>query len=191
MATLHQATLTPTKTELAADWLPRQPWFDAPVEDLAVVGAFRIDDPDGEVGVETMLVTTGGDPAPWQVAWTYRAAPLDGADDALVGTMEHSALGRRYVYDAPADPVYQAVVRATVEGRGGEADLERVLTDGTVEVAAKTMTASGTGGTGADVVLERRPPAATDADESDGAATLLGRRADRPDDAPLVLARLT
>ena len=38
MAVLHQVTLTPTKTELAADWLPRQPWFDAPVEALPCWG---------------------------------------------------------------------------------------------------------------------------------------------------------
>jgi len=43
------------------------------------------------------------------VPLTYRGAPLDGAEDALVGTTEHGVLGRRWVYDG------------TREGSGGSA----------------------------------------------------------------------
>ena len=37
---------------------------------------------------------------------TYRAAPVAGADEHLIGTMEHSVLGRRWAYDGCADPVF-------------------------------------------------------------------------------------
>ena len=50
MALIHRATIRPTKLELLTDWVPSQPWGE-PVLDL--VGAFRFDDPDGEVGIET------------------------------------------------------------------------------------------------------------------------------------------
>ncbi len=47
-------------------------------------------------------------------------APLAGAEDALVGTMEHSVLGTRWTYDALADSVYQAeLLRTIVEGDTG------------------------------------------------------------------------
>ena len=36
---------------------------------------------------------------------TYRSGPLDGADDALIGTSEHGVLGTRWIYDAAYDPV--------------------------------------------------------------------------------------
>ena len=37
---------------------------------------------------------------------TYRGAELDGAEEHLVGTTEHSELGPRWVYDGCADPVF-------------------------------------------------------------------------------------
>ncbi len=49
---------------------------------------------------------------------TYRAAPLDGAEHALLGTMEHSVLGTRWVYDGPHDPVYVGQLMATILGAG-------------------------------------------------------------------------
>ena len=77
----------------------------------------RVDDPAGQVGVETILVVdeAGAAPVVYQVPLTYRAAPLDGAQSALVGTMEHSVLGRRWVYDGPHDPVYAAQLLALEE----------------------------------------------------------------------------
>jgi hypothetical protein len=50
MALLHNATLTPTKRELLTSWLPTRPWFDGEV-DRDPAGSFRLDDPDGEVGM--------------------------------------------------------------------------------------------------------------------------------------------
>ena len=42
----------------------------------------------------------------YQVPLTYRSEPLDGAEEFLVGEMEHSILGHRWCYDATGDPVY-------------------------------------------------------------------------------------
>ena len=49
MAVIHRATLTPGKLELLAGWLPARPWCPG-VEDLRQLGAYRFDDPAGEVG---------------------------------------------------------------------------------------------------------------------------------------------
>lgn len=107
MALLHRADLVPSKLELLAGWVPRQPWFvgdeDAP---LTSVASFRFDDPDGEVGVETLLVRAGDGPV-MQIPLTYRNEELPGAEEWFLGTMEHSVLGTRWTYDALGDPVYR------------------------------------------------------------------------------------
>ncbi|WP_420111308.1 CG0192-related protein [Pseudactinotalea sp.] len=191
MAILHKATLVPSKGEVVAAWLPQQPWYRG--SDPArprPVASFRFDDPAGEVGIETMLVTTGeeGEAGPlWQVPMTYRGTPLDGGGGHLIATLEHSVLGTRYVYDALGDPVYLEVVRATIAEQGSEADLVRELGDGSTEEVAKTMVVRGTGGGGVDVVLERSPQLAVEADLADGSGALIGWRAAEPD---LVLARV-
>ncbi len=61
------------------------------------------------MGVETLLVRVGEGPV-LQVPLTYRGAPLPGGESALVGTMEHSVLGPRWVYDGTGDPVYVATL---------------------------------------------------------------------------------
>ncbi|MFV2173508.1 hypothetical protein ACFHW2_25100 [Actinomadura sp. LOL_016] len=53
---------------------------------------------------------------------TYRGAPLDGAEHALVGTMEHGVLGRRWVYDGCHDPMMVAQLLALIEGRAQAQD---------------------------------------------------------------------
>ena len=113
MAILHQAELRPTKLELLEEWLPRQPWFPEPgTAALHIVGSYRFDDPAGEVGIETMLVSAGN--ATVQVPLTYRAQPLAGAESWLIGTMQHSVLGTRWVYDACADPTYVTALAACI-----------------------------------------------------------------------------
>ena len=150
MAILHRATLAPTKIELLSAWVPSRPWSagtgDGP---LSVLGMYRFDDPGGEVGLETMIVqTTGGQVL--QVAVTYRGAPMDGADDALIGTTEHSVLGQRWVYDACADPVYvQALATAILTG-GSQAELQVVAGDGYERWEPKT-TVRGSGAPGREV----------------------------------------
>ncbi|MER6317598.1 1,4-alpha-glucan branching protein [Streptomyces sp. NPDC001581] len=121
MAIIHKTTMSPGKLELLAAWLPAQPWYlptgRPPV--LARAGGFRLDDPEGEVGIEFMVVTdtSGEEPTAYHVPLTYRAAPLAGAEAALVGTTEHGVLGRRWVYDGPHDPVLAAQLLALFQGR--------------------------------------------------------------------------
>jgi len=149
MALIHQATLTPTKTELLAGWLPRQPWFPAgaaPVEPERV-GAFRFDDPEGEVGVETLIVRVPGAPL-LQVPLTYRGAPLAGAEPWLIGTLEHSVLGTRWVYDAEGDPVYLGeLAKAALQG-GTEVEQHRDTPHGPVTIPG-TAQVRGSGDPGA------------------------------------------
>lgn len=125
MARLHAATLTPTKPELLAAWLPSRPW--ATEGELELIGAFRFDDPEGEVGIETHLVRLADTIV--QVPLTYRSTPLDGAHDALVTQLEHSVLGTRWVYDGVHDPRYvMMVAAASLTGHGqavGMVELER------------------------------------------------------------------
>jgi len=122
MAVVHpEAVLTPSKLELVATWLPTQAWFAGTLDDLVLAARFRFVDPDGQVGIETLLIDSGG--VTYQVPLTYRDAPLAEAGEALIGTMGHSLLGTRWVYDAPADPVYDAEVKRVIEAGDTEADL--------------------------------------------------------------------
>ncbi|MGP3914230.1 maltokinase N-terminal cap-like domain-containing protein [Nonomuraea sp. 10N515B] len=121
MAVIHHTTLKPTKLELLTSWLPSRPWYlgGSGEPELAKAGGFRLDDPQGEVGIEFMVVTdtSGTHPASYLVPLTYRGAPLAGAEHALVGTMEHGVLGRRWAYDGCHDPVLVAQLLALIEGR--------------------------------------------------------------------------
>jgi hypothetical protein len=150
MALLHRADLTPTKIELLAGWLPGRSWYrQQSAAGLARVASFRFDDPAGQVGIETMLVAAGDGPV-HQVPLTYRGAPLDGADAFLIGTTEHSVLGRRWVYDACGDPVYAAALAAAVLAGGSQAD-EMIEVDGVLQRREPGMTVSGSGVPGGDV----------------------------------------
>jgi hypothetical protein len=109
MAIIHKTTLVPSKLDLLTSWLPGRAWYQggASKPALAKAGGFRLDDPDGEVGLEFMAVTddSGDEPVTYHVPLSYRAAPLPGGDDALIGTMEHGVLGKRWAYDGTRDPV--------------------------------------------------------------------------------------
>lgn len=145
MALLHQAELRPTKPELLATWLPTRAWAGRPDGAAPVVervGAYRFDDPDGEVGVETILVRHGG--RLLQVPLTYRGHPAADLEPHLVGTMEHSVLGQRWVYDACGDPVYAAVLAATIRTGGTEAE-EVLVVDGERRRRQPSVTVRGTG----------------------------------------------
>ena len=123
MALLHQATVTPPKLDLVRDWLPTQQWYRGEHgAELTPIAAYRFDDPDGEVGVETLL-TAAPDGVVFQVPVTYRGAPLEGGEASLIGTMDHSVLGPRWVYDGVGDPVYLAAVTHVVRSGGHEAEL--------------------------------------------------------------------
>jgi hypothetical protein len=121
MAIIHNTTVKPTKLELLTAWLPTRPWYTGgPGEpELAKAGGFRLDDPEGEVGIEFMVATdtSGAEPVAHLVPFTYRGAPLDGAEHALIGTMEHGVLGPRWAYDGCHDPVLVAELLALIAGR--------------------------------------------------------------------------
>ncbi|MER7985313.1 1,4-alpha-glucan branching protein [Streptomyces noursei] len=121
MAVIHHTTLKPTKLEVLTDWLPGQPWFrgDHRSPQLTKAGGFRLDDPQGEVGIECLVVTdrSGAVPRSYFVPLTYRGAPLDGAEQALVGTMQHGVLGQRWIYDGAHDPVFAAELLGVFQGR--------------------------------------------------------------------------
>ena len=61
MAVIHDTTMSPGKLDLLSSWLPVQPWYagQGRTPELARAGGFRLDDPDGEVGIEFMIVTDG------------------------------------------------------------------------------------------------------------------------------------
>ncbi|MFB7174187.1 1,4-alpha-glucan branching protein [Streptomyces sp. NPDC056254] len=138
MAVIHRTTMSPGKLELIAAWLPSRPWYrggDAPR--LGKAGGFRLDDPEGEVGIEFMVVTdTSGDsPVTYQVPLTYRGAPLESAADGLIGTSEHGVLGRRWIYDGAHDVVLVEQLLALLAGATTAQDQNASdVPDPTVEV---------------------------------------------------------
>ncbi|SCF26516.1 CG0192-related protein [Micromonospora chokoriensis] len=217
MALLHRATLRPTKLDLLAAWLPDKPWFTGSIgtsgtltgADVVSRGAYRFDDPAGEVGIETMLVGTADGPV-HQVPLTYRAAPLDGAEDWLVGTTEHSVLGTRWVYDGCGDPVYAAALARAILTGAGQAE-QYFEVDGRREVREPTVTivVSGVGeaevpaiGAVRPVVDEDRTLIDTDAvglvvvhrpgvgPDGSAGAVLAGSWDGQPTTVPLAYARL-
>ncbi len=144
MALLHATTLTPTKLELLAKWLPTQPWFAG--GELEQLGSYRLDDPAGAVGIEGLILRADG--RTYHLPMTYRSAPLKGG--RLVGTTVHGILGDRWVYDATSDPVYAAVLGTTILTGAQQADLMK--DDGsTTEPVESTVTVQGSGVPGAEI----------------------------------------
>jgi hypothetical protein len=145
MALLHRAELHPTKLELLAAWLPQRPWYRGPATPrLHRVGSYRFDDPAGEVGIESLIVHAG-DGSLVQAPLTYRAAPFDGGDRWLVGTAEHSVLGRRYIYDACGDPVFASALANIMATGAGQAE-EFMDNEGRLERLEPTVRVSASGG---------------------------------------------
>jgi hypothetical protein len=143
MAVVHgDSEISPTKPQLVADWLPTQPWA-AGLGVIEQIGAYRLDDPMGEVGVEALLFSAGDRVLHLPV--TYRGAPLEGAEEFLICTMTHTALGDRWVYDACGDPVAVQVFLTAVLTGGEQAALEVERDGRIVEVRTPTVRASGSG----------------------------------------------
>lgn len=119
MAVIHSdASLSPSKPEVLAAWLSTQEW--APEGAVEVVASYRLDDPAGHVGIECFALSVGSSLVHLPV--TYRGAALPGG--VLVGEMEHSRLGHRWVYDGSADPVAVAAIIRTIVSGGAEARLD-------------------------------------------------------------------
>jgi hypothetical protein len=147
MALIYQSEIRPSKLELVQQWIAAQPWFDGDPAALSAHAAFRFDDPEGEVGVESLLLGSGPDGIV-HVVLTYRGAPLAGAEAHLVGEMEHSVLGHRWVYDGLGDPACLAAFATAAATGGRQAEL---VIDGQSERRRPTALVSGSG-TGTDAV---------------------------------------
>jgi hypothetical protein len=167
MAVLYQATLTPSKLELLQSWVPHQPWIgDADATALEVLGAYRFDDPDGEVGIETHLLQTA-DGQVLQVPVTYRGSAVADAESYLIATTQHSVLGERWVYDACGDPVYVRALATAILGGGTQAEIDVVTDTGRKRLAATTRV-SGSGSP--DSVI---PPITSLSFSNEGTATVI------------------
>jgi hypothetical protein len=143
MALLHEATISPRKDELISPWLRARRWWDG-IDDRGPVGDFRLDDPAGEVGIQCFLFGSA-DGSTLFVPVTYRDAPRPDAETSLIGTMQHSVLGKRWVYDGCADPVFVATLVGVIRDGGREAALRLRRSDGTVVMRESTATARGDG----------------------------------------------
>lgn len=143
MAIIHNTTMSPGKLELLSAWLPAQPWYRQTGQrpGLARAGGFRLDDPQGQVGIEFMVVTDGsGEGATiYQVPLTYRAGVLAGAGGGLIGTAEHGVLGRRWIYDGVHDPVLLAQLVALIQG-GAEPQAQSASNAADPTVTAQPVT---------------------------------------------------
>jgi hypothetical protein len=144
MAIFHRATVTPTKAELIAEWAPTQTWGPSPADPIDVIGSYRFDDPDGRVGMETHLVAGGG--KLMQIPLTYRDAPLEVAEDALITEMQHSVLGPRWVYDGLRDARLVVMLAAVTMTGQGEA-LGMAVYDGRWYIAPTNVRIQGGGWT--------------------------------------------
>jgi hypothetical protein len=158
MAVLHQATLEPGKLSLLGPWLADRRWSRIPPSAaLEYVTSCRLDDPAGAVGIEAMLVRADGGPI-HHIPLTYRDAPLRGGEAWLIGTAEHSVLGRRWIYDACGDLTYAAVLASTILTGGTQAEEFVDFGDGRLERREPKMTVkgSGAGAAGPAVTVVRR-----------------------------------
>lgn len=148
MALLHDATLRPSKLELLAAWLPSQPWWpgstttETDTAGLESIGSYRFDDPADEVGIETYLLRAHDGVV--HVPLTYRGSPLPSAAAGLLGTLQHSVLGQRWVYDGCADPVYATALANAIVTGGSQAQLQ-VLSAGELTVREPLVRVTGSG----------------------------------------------
>src|ERR1700733_5670893 len=163
MAIIHEAALVPSKLELLTAWLPGRPWYlgDPAVPLLTTAGGFRLDDPEGQVGLEFMAVTdaSGDEPVTYHVPLSYRGAPLPGGDGALIGTAEHGVLGRRWIYDGTRDPVMVTQMFALLLG---EAEPQAQSISGTVDPSVTRSITGNTGELPLDIASVRDEPRSTD-----------------------------
>ena len=178
MGIVHQATLTPSKQEIVAGLLPSRGW--ARNRTIAEkVAEYRLDDPAGEVGVETILWRLD-DGAIIQTPLTYRAEPLAGADEHLISTTQHSVLGERWVYDGCGDPVWASTLVAAIVTGGQQSQMYFEDDDGVrIDIPARMQVRGSGSGTGA------APVDAVDHVEDVGDTTVV-----RAGDVGIALARV-
>lgn len=113
--------------------------------------------------MEAHLVTAGG--SLFHVPLTYRDEPLDGAEDALIGEMQHSVLGTRWVYDGLHDPTFVVMLAGVALTGQGEA-LGMVVYDGRWHIAPSNVRVRGGGWTQGRVPVDGFELASDDASAS-------------------------
>jgi hypothetical protein len=170
MAIIYDTTMSPGKLDLLVAWLPAQPWYlvTGHEPDLTKAGGFRLDDPQGEVGIEFMVVTdrSGGRATTYQVPLTYRGRALASAAGGLIGTAEHGVLGHRWIYDGTYDPVLVAQLVAAIQGESEPQDQNishtpdetvswQRVTDGSLTAVGSEIAANTSSGT--DLRVETAP----------------------------------
>lgn len=177
MGEVHQATLSPSKQEIVEGWLPSRGWARGRTV-AEKVAEYRLDDPAGEVGVETILWRLD-DGSVVQTPLTYRAEPLPGAEDHLITTTQHSVLGERWVYDGCGDPVWASTLATAITTGGRQSQMFFEEDGRRVEIPAR-MQVRGSGG-------EESGPTVTTVDgvSDEGAVTTV-----RAGDVVLALARV-
>ena len=178
MGIVHRATLSPSKQEIVEGWLPSRGW--ARGRTIAEkVAEYRLDDPEGEVGVETILWRLD-DGALVQTPLTYRAEPLAGADEHLITTTRHSVLGERWVYDGCGDPVWASTLATAILTGGQQSQMFFEDDDGVrVDIPAR-MQVRGSGIDSSGPVVS-----SVDSTTDDGAVTIV-----RAGGVELALARV-
>lgn len=189
MAEIYSAQLNPGKLDVVTTWLTAQDFADgldlesAPLE---AVSSYRFDDANGKVGLEVHIVASGDQY--FQVPLTYREAALEGADEHFIANMDHSVLGRRWVYAGMGDPVFRDRLDAAIATAATSAKQYRIDDEGNRgEEITEVAHVFGTGPlSGAeDVELLHQLTLESPAEGSEG-GLLLGRWPGQ--DTPVVLA---
>ena len=118
---MTRPTLTPALSGLLGSWLPRQRWFPVksaefsfePAGALRLAGGGRAGGlAGGGAEFEVLLVAVSYPTADGsrtdvvQVPLSFRAAPLAGAETALIGETTGGGDGARWVYDGVHDPAF-------------------------------------------------------------------------------------
>lgn len=138
VTTVHAgASVKPSALELVNDWIGRQPWFVGNPA-LELVGTFKFEDPDGEVGLHNMIVRSRGHL--YYVPVTWRSEMLPGWAD-LIGEAQHTVLGRRYLYNAETDPVFMDELRRVIV----EADTDSEVRTTSGDVRERKIEVQGNG----------------------------------------------
>lgn len=189
MADIYQAQLNPEKFDVISTWLSQQEWtagIDVAPESLTKISSYRFDDPDGQVGIEIHIVGAGEQV--FQVPLTYRGAPLEGADEHLIATMDHSILGKRWVYAGMGDPVFRqrldhAIATAGISARQYRVDDDGARLEEITDVARAWGTGPLPGAEDVEMLHVLTPDSATEGSE---AGLLLGRWSGQ--ETPVVLA---
>lgn len=150
MALVHVTTMSVSKPEMLAAWLPAQPWFEGDVSQLVEIAQYRFDDPEGEVGLNGVLVTAGDDTV-YHVPMTWRAEPLEGGEEFFIGNTEHGVLGKRWGYDGIGDPVFRAELARVIAQGGSEVEIWVRDPEGNLTERVQTIHLRGSGEDGAAV----------------------------------------